>query len=150
MRVIYNLVIKQNKIKSTGVDLSTPVDLSFLVLGRSVKTAREAAGLSQELLGAMIGKSKQQISKIEKGNFSDLERIKSTLILIAQKLNNDLGEDWLRKHLDEKGKTNEAAEQVGAMFQSLGYVPDGDEKQEIWDELKELASKVHKLVRNIK
>ncbi len=94
----------QKYIKSTGVDLSTPVDkhvINLSSIGKKVKEIREEAGLSQDALGRSIGKSKQAISKIENDDFSSVERIKSTLILIAKALKNNFGEEWLNGYLDE-------------------------------------------------
>lgn len=77
------------------------VDLESMSLGKNVKQAREDAGLSQEVLARSIGKTKQAISKIENDQFKDFEKIKSTLILIAKKLNNnDFGNPEIRKYLE--------------------------------------------------
>ncbi len=69
-------------------------------LGEKVKIARENVGLTQPALGKIIGKTKQAISLIEKDDFSSVERIKSTLILLAKALNSNFGESWLDEYLD--------------------------------------------------
>lgn len=76
--------------------------LNFVItLGEKVKKAREDAGLTLEGLGEAIGKSKQAIYKIENNQFKSIDKIKSTLILLAKELNNDFGESWLTKYLNE-------------------------------------------------
>ena len=101
--------------------------------------------MSQTALAEKSGIAQPSLSAIESGDTKNPQR--PTLMAIGTALNDDLGEPWLRKYLDEQKKRNEAIEQVGAMFQSLVYLPDGEEKQEIWSELEELSSKVKRLVK---
>lgn len=65
-------------------------------LGKKIKTARKAQGLSLQILGERIGRTHSALSQIETGK---KQPEKTTLILLAKELNDDFGEPDLAKHL---------------------------------------------------
>ncbi len=67
-------------------------------IGEKIRKARKARGLTQEVLGELVGITHSAVSQIE-NNKNDIS--KKTLIALAKVLNDNFGESWLDEYLSD-------------------------------------------------
>jgi transcriptional regulator with XRE-family HTH domain len=74
--------------------------LSNLSLGQRIRAARQKSGKTLKSVGDHVGKTHAAISQIESGA---TKPDRPMLIALAQLLNDDFGEEWLREYLNQNG-----------------------------------------------